>query len=164
MDSTCESCDGFSSEVSNDKDTGCLVCQLPVKLKDEYATPPRVATVGSAGMDLFLNESVILFPDQAPKLVGTGVYVQIPTGFVGLIFLRSSIHDIEFTNGTGVIDSDYRGEIMFKLRAIDHVASYAKGTRIAQMVVIPYLHCNAVVVDELSETKRGEGGFGSTGK
>jgi len=164
MDSTCEDYDGFNSEIQYNEEEGRLVCQLPVKLKDEHAMPPRVATMGSAGMDLFLNEDVVIFPDQAPKLVGTGVHVQIPTGFVGLIFLRSSIHDIEFTNGTGVIDSDYRGEIMFKLRAITNVAQYAKGTRIAQMVVVPYLHCNAVVVDELTETKRGEGGFGSTGR
>lgn len=127
---------------------------------------PERKTAGSAGLDLRVKEGVVL-PAFETVMVGTGVRVAIPEGYVGLVFLRSSMamRGIQLANHVGVIDSDYRGEIMLPLQ---YVGPYRSGVlnwgeRVAQLVIVPYLHVDVQVVDRLDETERGEGGFGSTG-
>ena len=146
-----------------DSDTGAIIHTLKIKLARADSRPPKVATVGSAGMDLFLDEDVVIFPDQLPKLVGFGIHAEIPPGYVGIVALRSGINDLTMINGVGIIDSDYRGEIKLKLSATKHVVTHVRGERLAQMVVIPYLQCGLEIVEELGATQRGQGGFGSTG-
>lgn len=136
---------------------------MRVKLKgDDKMFVPQAKTYGAAGLDLVLANDVVLREGEVQK-VGTGVHVEIPVGYVGLVFLRSSISDVTMTNGVGVIDSDYRGEIILKLRGVSRYSRYTAGDRVAQLVVIKYLPVNVVVSDQLSSTERGEGGFGSTG-
>ena len=136
---------------------------MRVKLKgDDKMFVPQAKTDGAAGLDLVLANDVVLREGEVQK-VGTGVHVEIPVGHVGLVFLRSSISDVTMTNGVGVIDSDYRGEIILKLRGVSRYSRYTAGDRVAQLVVMKYLPVNVVVSDQLSSTERGEGGFGSTG-
>jgi dUTP diphosphatase len=125
-------------------------------------------TVGSAGLDLIadIEKNITLYPKES-KMIPTGFYVEIPKGYVGLVFIRSSIgfkYDTCLANNVGVIDSDYRGEI--KLKLINHNQFHGivieKGERIAQLVVTPYIIPEYVLQDSLNETTRGTGGFGST--
>ena len=101
-------------------------------------------------------------------LCRTGLSFEIPKGYVGLIYIRSSVGtklDLVLSNQVGVIDSDYRGEVMLPLRNLGRSARVINsGTRIAQMIITPINQVDIEVVKELSETKRGDGGFGSTGK
>lgn len=132
--------------------------------------PPKVATDGSAGLDLFNNsdEKIIILP-QKETVVKTGVRVEIPKGHVGLLCIRSSFGFNRYAmlgNSVGIIDSDYRGEIMAKV--FNRSAAYnpieiEPGERFCQLVVVPY-YKNFVQVNELSDTERGEGGIGSTGR
>ena len=126
--------------------------------------PPMKATEDSAGFDLYISE-----PDMVcsgcTRLLKTGLKLEIPKGYVGLIYSRSGMAKEGFVvaNGVGVIDSDYRGEIgvlIHNRTAWDKV--FMKGTRIAQIVFQPVPTIN-LVESTLSETDRGEGGFGSTG-
>ena len=96
----------------------------------------------------------------------TGITVEIPEGYVGLLFPRSSIAktSLVLSNSVGVIDSGYRGSIMFKYRYPEEGMVYEIGERIGQLLIIPYPQIEFEEVDELSETSRGKGGFGSTGK
>lgn len=136
---------------------------MRVRLKGgEDKFVPQAKTDGAAGLDLVLSDDVVLREGEVQK-VGTGVYVEIPVGHVGLVFLRSSISDVTMTNGVGVIDSDYRGEIILKLRGVSRYSRYTAGDRVAQLVVMKYLPVNVIVSDKLSSTERGDGGFGSTG-
>lgn len=136
--------------------------ELRVKCRDEKFKP-LAKTPGAAGLDLVLAHDLVIRQDEVAK-VGTGVHAEIPEGHVGLVFMRSSISDVALTNGVGVIDSDYRGEIMLKLRGTTRIARYAAGDRIAQLVILPFIALEPTLVDELSDTERGEGGFGSTGR
>lgn len=98
---------------------------------------------------------------------GTGIAVEIPEGYVGLVFPRSSVYkeDIALTNCVGVIDSGYRGEIKAKFRILQpHIHRYTKGDRICQMIILPYPEVEFEEADELSDSDRGEGGYGSTNK
>lgn len=130
---------------------------------------PRFATSGSAGADLYavLELPTRILPGET-KMISTGISVEIPEGFVGLIFARSGLscqQGLGLANGVGVIDSDYRGEVMVALcNHSREPAGVLPGERIAQMVVFPFLAWNPVEVDELESTERGTGGFGSTGK
>jgi dUTP pyrophosphatase len=137
---------------------------LPVKLlNNDVKLAPQTKTVGAAGMDLVLAHDIMIREGEV-AMVSTGVSVEIPVGCFGLLAMRSSIHDVTLTNGIGVIDSDYRGVIMLKLRGIDDVSVYHAGDRIAQLIVIPYLAMAPLVCEALPQTARGDGGFGSTGK
>ena len=139
--------------------------KLRVKLTDD-APVPRHAKPGDAGLDLTSREKVRIYPHET-ALVGTGVAVEIPPGFVGLCFPRSGLaskRGVNLANCVGVIDSGYRGEIKAALHnAADITCEVDVGERICQLVVVPFVTCECVVVDSLSETERGEGGFGSTG-
>ncbi len=130
------------------------------------AVIPSYAMYGDAGLDLTATE--ITSNTSFQVVYGTGIAVEIPLGYVGLIFPRSSIrrYELDLSNSVGVIDSGYRGEIQFtfnKLNGLDSM-KYAPGDRIGQLVILPYPTIVPAEVDELSSTHRGEGGFGSTGK
>lgn len=143
--------------------------QLPTRIKvDREDLIPNRAFPSDAGADLVAKDTVWLQPFKR-TLVPTGVHVEIPIGYVGLLFPRSSLskHNIVMTNSVGVIDADYRGEIMASLMYIGNNESgehVLQGERIVQLVMVPIMLPRFVTVDELSETERGKGGFGSTGK
>lgn len=131
---------------------------------------PYYATQGAAGMDLCacLEQSVRI-PARSKVRIPTGIAIQLPSSdYVGLVFPRSGIaakHGINLANSVGVIDSDYTGEIqcvLFNQEEREYVIH--PGDRIAQLVIMPVLQAEMIVVDELAETERGSGGFGSTGK
>ena len=139
--------------------------QLKIKLTDG-ASLPFHAKPGDAGMDLTARRRVVISPHDT-VMVGTGVAAAIPEGYVGLVFPRSgtaSKKDVNLANCVGVIDSGYRGEIKLPLHNDGYMrTAIDKGERCAQLVIVPYMTCECVEVDELDETERGEGGFGSTG-
>lgn len=97
----------------------------------------------------------------------TGIAVEIPDGHVGLLFPRSSVykHQLQLSNSVGVIDSGYRGEVLFKFRICQPPTSrYSVGDRIGQIIILPYPEVEFSESDELSETDRGDGGYGSSGR
>lgn len=131
-------------------------------------TPPKQQTEGAAGLDLFNNEDAIVIPVGKSKVISTGFYVEIPKGYVGIVAARSSLgfkYDCTLSNSIGVIDEDYRGEV--KVKIINHSKENKvidKYERVAQLLLIPYLRPEYIMVDELTETERGANGFGSTGQ
>jgi dUTP pyrophosphatase len=140
---------------------------MKVKIKKLHpnAVIPTYAKEGDAGMDLVATE--ITSNTTFDISYGTGISLEIPEGFVGLVFPRSSIriYDLTLSNSVGVIDSGYRGEIQAtfkKTNGLDSL-SYKVGDRIAQIMIIPYPSIDFQEVEYLSNTQRGEGGFGSTG-
>lgn len=142
-----------------------------IKKLNEKATIPVHATAGSAGYDLCacfdngMNELNI--PAGVTVLIPTGLSMAIPEGWVGLVFPRSGLatkRNLGLANSVAVIDSDYRGELRIPLKNKgNEPQSITDGDRIAQLVLVPYFMENPVEVDELDETERGAGGFGSTG-
>ena len=139
--------------------------QVKIKKLSPEAVIPTYAKVGDAGMDLVATSMKF---DGTQITYGTGLAMEIPKGFVGLIFPRSSIRktDLSLSNSVGVIDSGYRGEIQAtfkKENGLDSLA-YKVGDRICQIIIIPYPPIEFEEVTELNNTERGEGGFGSTGK
>ena len=142
---------------------------MNIKRMDKRAILPTYGTKYSAGADLYalLDEDLVIAPSET-VLVHTGICMEIPTGLVGLVFARSGLaktQGLEPANKVGVIDSDYRGEIMVPLHNHTKEEKVIKhGERIAQIIFMPYIMEQFDEVDELSETVRGEGGFGSTGR
>jgi dUTP pyrophosphatase len=141
---------------------------MKVKLKKLHsdATIPTYAKSGDAGMDLVATK--IISNTTFDITYGTDIALEIPEGFVGLVFPRSSIRKYELilSNSVGVIDSGYRGEIQAtfkKENGLDSLA-YKVGDRICQIMIIPHPTIEFEEVNELNNTERGEGGFGSTGK
>lgn len=140
---------------------------MKIKLSHPDARIPERATAGSAGYDLFSTRDVCVWPGDK-QMIDTGVCMDIQRGFFGLVCSRSGLgskYGITIINGVGVIDSDYRGSI--KVALINHGKKQhwiRKGDRIAQIIFIPrYDPVEFEVVQELTETDRGAGGFGSTG-
>lgn len=153
-----------------------------MKLKQE-AIIPSYSKEGDAGMDL-----TAISVNESEKYIeyGTGLALEIPEGYVGLLFPRSSVSkkDLILANCVGVIDSGYRGEIcvrfkkivqhdkvsvsgsnLLNLSLLDHeISSFSIGDRIAQLIILPYPAINMVLVEELTNTERGTGGFGSSGE
>lgn len=140
--------------------------ELKIKIGEGVVDSPRYMTEGSAGLDLIANETVVIKPFQT-VMVGTGLYMAIPATHYGMITSRSGLakDGIVVANAPAVIDSDYRGEIRVLLynRNKDAVTVLKKGERIAQMVLSPVDQAIIEVVEDLGETDRGDGGFGSTG-
>ena len=139
---------------------------MKIKIKKLHgnAVIPFYAKEGDAGMDLVaVNKEV----DKEDNIVyGTGLAFEIPEGYVGLLFPRSSVAktSLTLTNSVGVLDSGYRGEVKFKYKNIDNnYTHYNIGDRIGQIIIIPIPYIEFVETDSLSSTNRGEGGFGSTG-
>ncbi len=128
---------------------------------------PRYETGGSAGMDLRADEPFMLAPGER-RLVPTGLAIEIPSGHEGQVRPRSGLavrHGIALVNAPGTIDSDYRGEVKVALVNLgQEPVSFARGERIAQLVVAPVIQARIELVEDLSGTSRGGGGFGSTGK
>lgn len=174
---------------------------MKVKIKKlcESAVIPTYAKPGDAGMDLVATSRI--FDKYGNVEYGTGLAMEIPEGYVGLIFARSSIfkQDLSLSNAVGVIDSGYRGEVKFKFKptlsyidfgttedihgigkesdTFDYVgiagdiqkdsieaSIYEVGDRVGQIIILPYPHIDFKEVDNLSNTERGTGGYGSTGK
>lgn len=136
-----------------------------IEVKSEGVLPTK-ATDGSAGFDLY-STRITQERDNSNKPVfvyHTDIAVEIPKGYVGLLFHKSSVakRSIMLTNAVGVIDNDYRNEIMAKMKVTtDAVPTiYAIGEPFAQLVIVPYLVAEPILVDELSETERGTKGFG----
>lgn len=142
---------------------------IKVKKLKPGATVPTMGSKFAAGADLYSAEDadVVIGPGET-KFIGTGLAMEIPEGYVGLVYARSGLackRGLAPANKVGVVDSDYRGEIKVALHNHGKEAqTVEKGERIAQMVIAPYLSVNYEEADALSETERGEGGFGSTGR
>lgn len=160
---------------------------IKVKIKKTHpdAVIPKYAKVGDAGLDL--TATSMYYDEYGNICYGTGLAFEIPEGYVGLIFPRSSIckEQLLLSNAVGVIDSGYRGEVSFKFKpsmaldnrqcvkadeeklwsiAVRQNDIYKVGDRIGQMIIMPYPSVEFEEVEELSETERGEGGYGSSGK
>ncbi len=142
---------------------------IKVKKIDEKAIVPTYGTEFAAGADLYalLDDSVEIAPHETKK-ISTGVAFEIPEGLVGLVYARSSLgckQGLAPANKVGVIDSDYRGEVMVFLHNHSNETKTIKnGERIAQIVFTPYIKGEFELVDNLEESDRGANGFGSTGK
>ena len=145
---------------------------MTVKIKKlrENAVVPKRATEFSAGADLYacIDEPVTIAPSGLAK-IPTGIAIELPRGdFAAFLFARSGLgvkHGITLSNSVGVVDSDYRGEIYVGLCNVsDKPYTIQPNERIAQMVVMPVVLADFIQADELSDTQRGEGGFGSSGR
>ncbi len=142
--------------------------KVNIKKLNENAIIPTYGTEFSAGADLYnLPGDAVSIPAHSTVLLHTGLAIEIPDGYVGLIFARSGLaskRGLAPANKVGVIDSDYRGEWMVAMHNhTDEERTVDGGERIAQMVIVPFIKADFDLVNELSETDRGAGGFGSTG-
>ena len=137
--------------------------KVNIKKLVENAIIPTYAKPGDAGMDLYSTS--IEVSEDGVVTYGTGLSMEIPEGYVGLLFPRSSNYkqDLVLCNSVGVIDSGYRGEIMFKYFQIGE-NMYKVGDRVGQIIILPYPQIEFTEVENLSKTERGEGGFGHTGE
>jgi len=142
--------------------------KLEIKLLRPGAKPPERLTGGSVGFDIAacLDEKVVVEPGET-GIIGSGIAIALETGYAAFIYARSGLgikHGIIPANCVGVIDSDYRGEIIVGLRNMsDKPFTVSDGDRIAQMVITKCELPEPVICEQLSVTPRGEGGFGSTG-
>ena len=142
--------------------------KVKIKILDERATTPTYGTEYSAGADLYnLKGESVVIPAHSTVFIKTGISIEIPEGYCGLIFARSGLatkRGLAPANKVGVIDADYRGEIMVALHNhTDKDATVDGGERVAQLAIVPFLKADFELSDELSDTARGAGGFGSTG-
>jgi dUTP pyrophosphatase len=158
----------INNTVPLNGDTGIVTQGVMVKVKklDPNAVIPSYSKVGDAGMDLTITD--IKENTTFSISYGFGIAMEIPKGYVGLVFPRSSVRnqDLILSNCVGVIDSGYRGELQAtfkKTQGLDSV-SYNVGERGAQIIILPYPQVFMTEVPELSDSERGSGGFGSTGK
>ena len=142
--------------------------KVNIKKLDERAVIPSYGSLYSAGCDLYavLDEELVIKSGET-VLVKTGLAMEIPVGYAGLIFARSGLASkkgLAPANKVGVVDADYRGEVMVALHNHSNETRIVEpDERIAQFVITPYLKANFDLVEELSDTTRGTGGFGSTG-
>ena len=143
---------------------------VKVKKLKENAVVPKRATAGSAGADLYacIDEPVVIGPSQLVK-IPTGIAIELQRADLGaFLFARSGLgvkYGITLSNGVGVVDSDYRGEICVGLCNVsDKPYTIQPNERIAQMVIMPVVLADFAEADELGDTQRGTGGFGSSGK
>ncbi len=142
---------------------------IKVKCLTGTAVLPQRGSASAAGYDLYadLASPVEIAPGET-KMIGTGLSMEIPDGYFAAIFARSGLamkEGLRPANCVGVVDSDYRGEFKVGLHNdSSETRTVVPGERIAQMVVMPYLQVGFEKTDDLSETERGSGGFGSTGK
>lgn len=143
--------------------------EIKVKKLTDTAELPKHGSDYAAGYDLYADipERITIMPHET-KMVSTGLAMCLPIHYFGAIFARSGLaskHGIRPANCVGVIDSDYRGEVLVALHNdSDEIFYLLPGERIAQLVLMPYEEMYFEVVNDLGETQRGEGGFGSTGK
>ncbi len=143
--------------------------RIAIKKLQPEAILPTYGTDFSAGADLYaITDGDISIEPGQTILVHTGLAFEIPEGYVGLVYARSGLatkRGLAPANKVGVIDADYRGEVMVALyNQSSQVQTLSSGERIAQIVIAPFLHAEFYEANELSDTVRGTGGFGSTGK
>ena len=138
--------------------------KIKFKKLNQHAQTPFQATAGSAGFDLVATSKERITGNIVKY--GTGLALEIPKGYVGLVFARSSCYKagMLLTNGVGVVDSDYRGEVSAVFATDNWSKEYEVGDRVAQLVIMPYPAVQYVETEELSQTDRGTGGYGSTGR
>nr|DAS70734.1 MAG TPA: dUTPase [Caudoviricetes sp.] len=139
--------------------------KVKIKRLDRSAVIPKYAKDGDAGLDL--TATAYKVNEKGQYIYTSDLALEIPDGYVGLLFPRSSIcnKDLEMTNSVGVIDSNYRGPIKSVFNpTCEDPEIYELGERFAQLIIIPYPKIEFEEVEELSETERGIGGYGSTGK
>ena len=137
---------------------------LKIKKLVDYAVIPKQMTEGSVGLDIYISEGSIFFPHEVMK-VYTGIAMAIPKGYHGEVHIRSSWgkRGIRLANCTGIIDSDYRGElILLVMNDTDEVYHAKRGERLAQFVLVKDPAFKIEEVTKLDNTERGNGGFGST--
>lgn len=143
-----------------------VIIMIEIKFKKlcAEAVMPTKAHQSDAGADLVAT-SKKWDDEKQCWIYGTGIATEIPEGYVGLVFPRSSIrkYGLALANSIGVIDSGYRGEIMCSFKPTGSCPTYNIGDKVAQMIIMPYPTVNYVEVTELSDSERGEGGHGSTG-
>lgn len=138
--------------------------EVKVKRLSKNSVIPQYSHCGDAGMDLTATD---MYFENGNIVYHTGLAFEIPKGYVGLVFPRSSNakKDLILTNSVGVIDSGYRGEVLAKFKPINSCKEfYQVGDRICQLIILPYPTIELTEVEELSDTERGSGGYGSTGK
>lgn len=145
------------------------MAKIAVKKLDKRAVLPKYGSEFAAGADLYaLTDGEVTFLPGETKFVHTGIALEIPEGYAGLVYARSSLackRGLAPANKVGVIDSDYRGEIMVALHNhSDKPQTIGNGERIAQLVVAPFLRAEFFQSETLGESERGAGGFGSTGR
>ena len=157
-----------NNTVSTNGNSGVITQGVMVKVKklDPNAVVPSYSKVGDAGMDLTITKEIE--NTSFSVSYGFGIAMEIPKGYVGLVFPRSSVRnqDLILSNCVGVIDSGYRGELQATFKKTNGLDSlkYKVGERGAQIIILPYPQVFMTEVPELSDSERGEGGFGSTGK
>lgn len=155
----------LTTEVQNNFNSAGYSTSVKVKKLNPNAVIPSYSKDGDAGMDLTATE--ILSETNDIITYGTGLAFEIPKGYVGLVFPRSSIrkYELQLSNSVGVIDSGYRGEVQATFNKLhNRLENYKVGDRIAQIIILPYPKIELVETNELSDSDRGMGGFGSTGK
>ena len=146
-----------------------MIYDVKIKKLRDNAIVPTYGTEFAAGADLYaaIDEAVTIESGET-KLIPTGFAFEIPAGYAGFVHARSGLaskRGLAPANKVGVIDSDYRGEVMTALHNHSKESqSIEPGERIAQMVIAPYITANFILSDELDDTVRGAGGFGSTGR
>ena len=144
--------------------------ELKVKKVRDNAVLPTRGSEKAAGVDLYacLDKSYIKIVPNEVRIIPTGIACDFPEGYFGEVVVRSSVgakRKLRLSNQIGIIDNDYKGEIMLAIyNGGEAPALIEQGERLAQMVLLPYTLYNIVETDTLSETERGEGGFGSTGR
>lgn len=143
--------------------------KILVKKLDDRAVLPAYGSEYAAGADLYaVTDGTVTFQAGETKMIRTGLAMEIPEGYAGLIYARSGLaskRGLAPANKVGVVDADYRGEIMVALHNhSDREQQIEAGERIAQLVIAPFLKATYEEADDLSATVRGSGGFGSTGK
>lgn len=158
---------GAAQEVADDCRNHAL--EVRIRLLDGGLPLPTTAHEGDAGFDLLARESVTLAAGGGRALVPTGIAIELPPHCAGLVVPRSGLairHGVTCLNAPGLVDSSYRGEVGVILVNTDPSEGYAvnRGDRIAQLVVVAPVTIRLVMAVELSETSRGEGGFGHTGR
>lgn len=146
--------------------------EIRIKLLSDLAKVPKYSKSGDAALDLTaVDVNYIQGEDERLDYIeySTGIAIEIPDGYVGLIYPRSSIstHDLMLCNHVGVIDSGYRGEIKLRFKITDRIKSewvvYEVGERIGQLIIMPYPKVFFTVSESLDETSRGDSGWGSSG-
>ncbi len=142
--------------------------KVAIKKLSDNATVPTYGSEFAAGADLYSAAGTdVEIPAHETRVIPTGIAVELPVGYAGLIYARSGLatkRGLAPANKVGVVDCDYRGEVKVALHNHSNVTqTVAAGERIAQFIITPYVTAQFIVCDELSDTARGEDGFGSTG-
>jgi dUTP pyrophosphatase len=156
----------LSTDIKKDDLTGDISMNVNFTKLNKLAISPSYAKDGDAGLDFRVSR--IVYDNEKQICYGTDISMEIPRGYVGLIFPRSSVRDTDLilSNCVGVIDSGYRGEIMATFNKKEGLMSYTYniGDKMCQMIIIPYPKIKLIEKENLSETERGTGGHGHSGK